>query len=187
MSDILSDELRIVPIVEEHIAGFQRCLDVVARERRYLALVEAPPIESVAVFVRRNIAEGYPQFVAVLDGEVVGWCDIIPIPTEGFTHCGRLGMGVLPAHRGRGIGRSLLEHTVARAREIGLERVELEVYASNTEALQMYESAGFVTEGVKRGARKIDGTVDDVIEMVLFLTPEPAPDAAHNPLELGER
>jgi ribosomal protein S18 acetylase RimI-like enzyme len=187
LTGVTDDGALILPIAEEHIPGFRRCLDVVARERRYLALVEAPPIESVAVFVRRNIDGGLPQCVALVQSEVAGWCDIIPIAAEGFTHCGRLGMGVLPAHRGRGIGRRLLDHTLARAREIGLERVELEVYASNTEALRLYESAGFVTEGVKRGARRIDGTIDDVIEMVLFLTHEPAPDAARNPLEMGER
>ena len=81
----------------------------------------------------------------------------------------------------------LLAHTLARARGIELERIELDVYASNTEALRLYASSGFVTEGDKRGARKVDGTVDGVIEMVLFLAPEPAPGAAGDPLDMGER
>ncbi|MHB1318116.1 MAG: GNAT family N-acetyltransferase [Anaerolineae bacterium] len=168
MTGVTDGGVQILPIAEEHIPGFRRCLDVVARERRYLALVQAPPPDAVAAFVRCNIAGGLPQCVALAGGEVVGWCDIIPLDTEGFTHCGRLGMGVLPACREQGIGRRLLERTVAWAHEIGLERIELEVYASNTAALRLYESAGFLTEGVKQGARKIDGTVDDVIEMVLF-------------------
>jgi ribosomal protein S18 acetylase RimI-like enzyme len=163
----LSPNVLILPIADEHIAGFGRCLDTIARERRYLALLEAPPPDSVATFVRSNIDGGIPQCVALAGEEVIGWCDIVPATREGHRHCGRLGMGVLPAWRGQGIGRRLLERTVAWARESGLERIELDVYASNAPAIALYRSAGFITEGVKRGARKIDDTVDDVIEMVL--------------------
>jgi hypothetical protein len=33
--------IQIVPIAEEHIEGFRRCLDAVARERRYPGFVQA--------------------------------------------------------------------------------------------------------------------------------------------------
>ena len=55
----------IEPIAGAHIAGFHAALDRVARERRYLALLEAPPLERTAEFVRGNIAGGNPQYVAV--------------------------------------------------------------------------------------------------------------------------
>ena len=35
----------------------------------------------------------------------------------------------------------------------------------------MYEKLGFITEGIKKKARKIDGNCDDIIEMVLFVRP----------------
>ena len=86
-------DIRVVPIAEQHIEGFHQCLDSVARERRYLGFLEAPPLESTRQFVQSNIASGVPQFVA-LDGErVVGWCDISPSRRQGFAHCGELGMG----------------------------------------------------------------------------------------------
>jgi RimJ/RimL family protein N-acetyltransferase len=40
---------------------------------------------------------------------------------------------------------------------MGLERIELEVFASNTGANRLYEKAGFVVEGVKKKRRKLDG------------------------------
>ncbi len=43
-----------------------------ARERRYLSFLEAPPIELTRAFVLNNIKCGYPQYVAVMAGEVVG-------------------------------------------------------------------------------------------------------------------
>jgi RimJ/RimL family protein N-acetyltransferase len=78
-------------------------------------------------------------------------------------------MGVLAAYRGKGIGRNLLRSAISAARDVGITRIELEVFASNTVARRLYESAGFVEEGIKRNARIIDGKADDHISMALFL------------------
>ena len=69
---------QIVPIAEEHIRGFHAAVDVVARERKYLAHLEAPPFEETRRFVLRNIEHGYPQFAVVSADTVVGWCDVLP-------------------------------------------------------------------------------------------------------------
>ena len=55
----------IVPIREDLIDSFHAGLDVVCRERIYLAFLEAPPIEPTREFARNNIAQGHPQFVAL--------------------------------------------------------------------------------------------------------------------------
>jgi ribosomal protein S18 acetylase RimI-like enzyme len=120
-------------------------------------MTQAPPLSSVQAFVCSNIASGVPQFVALVGDEVVGWCDISPSRYEGFTHVGELGMGVRKDLRGQGIGTRLLDATLARVRACGLERVELEVYSLNEPAIRLYEKRGFVVEGVKKGARKLDG------------------------------
>ena len=124
-------------------------------------------MESVREFVEANITAGNAQFVALDDARVVGWCDVIPKKMEGFQHVGVLGMGLLPDYRGQGIGTRLIETTLARAKEIGLERIELDAFATNTNAIALYEKVGFVIEGVKRNARKIDGIVEDNIVMGL--------------------
>jgi ribosomal protein S18 acetylase RimI-like enzyme len=76
-------------------------------------------------------------------------------------------MGVLPEVRGRGVGRRLAEAAIAAAKEQGAERIELEVFASNTRAIALYEKLGFVREGVKRRARKLDGEYDDIVQMAI--------------------
>jgi RimJ/RimL family protein N-acetyltransferase len=58
---------------------------------------------------------------------------------------------------------------VEQAHSIGIERVELEVYASNTHARHLYETFGFIVEGRKTRGRKLDGVYDDIIDMVLIL------------------
>ena len=166
MNRTMPQNIQILPIAEEHIDGFHRCLDLVAHERLYLALVQAPPLDSAKAFVLSNIANHVPQFVALINDDVVGWCDISPLKYEGFKHRGELGMGVHPLYRGLGIGQQLIGRTIQRAKESGLVRIELEVFASNVSAIKLYEKIGFITEGIKKKARWIDGNFDDIIEKV---------------------
>jgi ribosomal protein S18 acetylase RimI-like enzyme len=85
-----------------------------------------------------------------------------------MTHVGRLGMGVNAGCRGQGIGKALLQAALERAFRQGLHRVELEVFRSNGSAVNLYEAHGFVREGVKVGARKLDGVVDDILLFAAF-------------------
>ena len=66
----------ILPIAEEHIIGYMAAVDSVAREHKYLSFLEAPPIAKFRSFVLNNIKEDWPHFIALVDGVIVGWCDI---------------------------------------------------------------------------------------------------------------
>ncbi len=153
---------------DKYLEGFRAVLDVVSRERKYLAMLQAPPLESIRKWIDGVSGKGMSQFVAVSDGKVVGWCDITPKGREGYRHVGQLGMGVLPQCRGQGVGKALMEKTLAAAKADGIEKVELEVHASNQAAIALYERRGFIKEGCLCKARKIDGSYDDEILMGLF-------------------
>ena len=160
------DEVRIVPTAERYADGFNAVVDAVARERRYIGFVEGPSLESTREYVRSILGGAGVLLLAVTPNDVVvGWCDIVRNPREGFRHVGRLGMGLLPDYRGRGLGRRLVARAVRAARDAGIERVELEVFASNERAIAFYRASGFVTEGIKRRARKLDGVYDDNVFM----------------------
>jgi ribosomal protein S18 acetylase RimI-like enzyme len=167
----LGASVLIAPLAADDLEGFWRCLDAVARERRFLAFTQAPPLESTRAFVEANRADGAPAFVAKVGGRVAGWCDLTRPDFDGWRHAGRLGMGVHPVYRGAGLGRLLLEATLAEARTRGFERVELEVYASNAAARHLYDQAGFEVEGIRRRCRKLDGRYDDAVLMALLLDP----------------
>jgi RimJ/RimL family protein N-acetyltransferase len=158
----------IIPIHEDLIDSFHAALDVVCRERAYLAFLEAPPIEATREFVRGNIAKGSPQLVAVEEGEVVGWCDITPMQRPTMQHCGVLGMALVPAWRGRGLGERLIRQTLDAARVFGFSRVELTVRHDNARAQALYRNVGFETEGRKRRAVLVDGVFYDLIVMAFL-------------------
>lgn len=163
--------VRIMPITEEHVDSYHACLDAVARERRYLALLQAPAIEATRAFVRHNIANGEIQLVALHGADLVGWCDIVSRSLEGFEHVGTLGMGVAASFRRHGVGEQLVREALRLARDRRLERIELEVFASNQAAIGLYRKLGFQEEGTKRRARRLDGNYDDVLLMALFVIP----------------
>lgn len=152
-------------ITEQDISGFWETLDAVARESSFLRSAGAPPFEVVRNFVLDNIETGNPQFVALADSKVVGWCDIVRATASHEKHCGELGMGVRSEWRGRGLGRMLLEATVAEADARGFLRVELSVHSDNPRAIALYRLNGFVEEGRKQRARIKGNAVLDVLLM----------------------
>ena len=60
----------------------------------------------------------------------------------------RGGLGILPEYRGLGIGSRLLEKVIEKAKEFGLEKIELHVYTSNKPAVALYRKFGFEEEGL---------------------------------------
>ncbi len=52
-------------------------------------------------------------------------------------------VGVVPAHRGLGLGRALLLKALAGYASLGVRSVRLEVTAANTPAVRLYQSLGF--------------------------------------------
>ncbi len=160
---------RICPIAEEHIEGFRAVLDAVARERRYLGFLEAPPLANVKAFVLDNIRKGHPQCVALMRKQVIGWCDVQPYDRPTMAHAGILGVGVEARYRGRGIGTALIAAVIERAKAAGLTRVELTVREGNQRAAALYEKLGFVREGLKRNAVRVDGQYENLIAMAMLL------------------
>ncbi|MFI6351924.1 GNAT family N-acetyltransferase [Streptomyces sp. NPDC050743] len=74
-----------------------------------------------------------------------------------------------PRGRGRGIGTEATRLIVGYGfGQLGLHRIQLEVYGHNARARRVYEKAGFVVEGVRREVQRRDGEwADEVIMSIL--------------------
>ncbi len=162
-------DYQIVPITVEYLEGFRQAVDSVAREKRYLAFLEAPSMAMTRDFVEEHIKDDWPHFVAISDNKVVGWCDISSLHRPVYEHCGELGVGVIAPFRGQGIGKALMNAALNKAKQKGLTRIELTVFAHNQRAHNIYLNLGFVVEGRKIKAAKIDEQFIDVICMALTM------------------
>ncbi len=165
----MSEDIKIVPISEDHIEGFRNALDIVAKERKYLSFLEAPPLESSKKFFRTIIKNDYAQFVALSKDKVIGWCDILPKEKEINKHVGVMGVGIIPDFRGKGIGTRLINACLEKVKKQNIYRIELWVYEDNVNAVDLYKKLGFEIEGVKRNVAKIDGVYKNDIIMAMMV------------------
>jgi putative acetyltransferase len=123
----------------------------IADERRYLKTVLRHPDAAV--------------FVADDDGEIVGRLSLARDPHPASRHVADLGLMVAAAHRGRGIGRQLLEAAVEWSRMSEISKLELHVFPHNEPALRLYESFGFEREGYRR---KHYAREDELVDAILM-------------------
>jgi RimJ/RimL family protein N-acetyltransferase len=154
--------ITIRPTTEQDATAVAYCLDRIARERQFLASTEGISVEQIRDYIMELLVWG-THHVLLDNTRVVGWCDATSGIFEGLTHVGHLTIGLLPDYRRKGWGRKLLLEALASGFAEKFERVDLEVFASNIAAIQLYRKAGFVEEGRKRNARKLDGKYDDLI------------------------
>ena len=167
MASSKSSSVTIVSTSVDHFEELYQVLDMVAREKRYLALFQAPAVEEAFAFFHKIVEHDLCQLLALEDGAVVGWCDILPKSGQACAHVGTLGIGLRPSARHRGIGSLLLAATIARAWAKGLSRIELSVRVDNINAKALYERFGFIVEGVNRQDFCVDGAFFDSYSMAL--------------------
>ena len=77
--------------------------------------------------------------IAVRGGERVGLANLGLRGSDAWVG----GVGVVPAERRRGTGRSLMQALHENARSRGVERIWLEVIVGNTSAIALYERLGY--------------------------------------------
>ncbi len=103
-----------------------------------------PGVEALGRYSRDLLAAG--EITVLLAGEGPDGISLIrfrPSVWTGGPEAHLQELYVVPARRGRGIGRALLEATMTAAREAGATGIDLNTGATDTAARALYESAGF--------------------------------------------
>lgn len=157
----------IVPIEMRHIESLNECVAEVARERRFLSIVEGFTLDQSAAWVAADRLRGNPFLVALDQDRVVGWCEVRRDLLPGRAHTGMLGMALRASYRNKGLGRQLIDRALQAARERGFERIELMVRSPNEHAIRLYARVGFEEEGRKRDAVRLDEGSEDELLMAL--------------------
>jgi len=101
---------------------------------------------------------------AEVDGRFVGQLHVNP-RTGRSRHLGVLGISVMDGYRGMGIGTEMMREAEAQARELGIEVITLEVFATNDRALRVYLKLGYEIVGRIPKAVKRDGVYIDSVVM----------------------
>jgi RimJ/RimL family protein N-acetyltransferase len=149
-------------------------LEAVAAEGRWIG-TEVPFDRTARAKEQRDRlhdAATFAGFVAEADGKVIGSIGLHLAP-YGVVH---LGMALLEAYRGQGIGSRLLARGLEWASDSGAHKVALEVWPHNEAAIALYKKAGFEEEGwLRRHYRRRSGECWDAVVMGLLLERGGAP------------
>lgn len=125
----------------------------------------APPRRPGAAFFGERTRPA-DTLVAEIDGVVVGYALVgQALPLASHAHVLELrGLAVDPARQRCGAGQRLVEASVEQARGRGARKLALRVLGSNARARRLYESCGFLVEGVLQAEFFLGGRyVDDVL------------------------
>ena len=96
------------------------------------------------------------------DGGWLGDCSLNDIDEDNLS----AGYRIALSRPGEGLGTEATDLVLGFAfGELGLHRVELEVFDFNVRAQKSYAKSGFAVEGVKRGALLWEGVRHDVVMM----------------------
>ena len=97
-------------------------------------------------FLEMIANENACYLVALVGEEVVASCGLRHIVGEGEI----TNVVTKSTMRGKGVGRQILLRLLEEGSKMGAEAFTLEVRVSNVPAIHLYESLGFVSEGVRK-------------------------------------
>ena len=103
---------------------------------------------SLHAFISELSENEYARYFCLeLDGRVIGYMGLWFILEEGHI----TNVAIAPEYRGQRKGEILMRSVMQMMIQEGMERMTLEVRASNTGARRLYERLGFVAAGVRKG------------------------------------
>jgi ribosomal protein S18 acetylase RimI-like enzyme len=107
--------------------------------------------------------------VAVAANRIVGFSRCEGTYLKRFSHKVEFGVCVLKDFWGYGIGKNLLNRSIAWADSNGIKKMTLNVLETNSRAIELYKRVGFEIEGILKNGRILsDGGYYNTIVMGRF-------------------
>ena len=140
---MMEQEIRIRPIDKKDNASVARLI------RQILEAMNVPKTGTAhGDITLDNMHAAYSGsrshfFVATANDEIIGCAGIAPLQGYDGNICELQKMYVADAFRGQGLGKQLLEHCFARARQLAFDGCYLETLPEMQAAQQLYQKMGF--------------------------------------------
>jgi len=121
-------------------------------------------VEWLARLLTRLEKDEITVVVAEVDGRFVGQTEVTPQNMRS-KHVGVLGIALKDGYREIGIGTELMKEAETQSRRLGLEILNLEVFATNERAKHVYGKVGYREVGAWPKVMKKDGLYIDSVLM----------------------
>jgi len=132
----------------------------------------AGSVEEMEVVIRSMRAAPCCALMNAWRGDTpVGEAILVAGQLDRIRHTATVGIGVLQAYSGKGLGQRLMHALEKVAAEGGIVRLELTVMTTNERAIAFYRRQGYQEEGRKIASVQIDGRYVDELVMAKLLRP----------------
>jgi L-amino acid N-acyltransferase YncA len=107
---------------------------------------------------------GEHRFVALREGEVVGWAAVSPV-SDRCVYGGVVENSVYVAEavRGHGVGQRLLDELIASTEAAGIWTIQTGIFPENEGSIRLHERVGFEVVGRRKRLGKLNGEWRDVL------------------------
>jgi RimJ/RimL family protein N-acetyltransferase len=108
--------------------------------------------------------------IAKLNNKIIVFLFFIHNSKKKTSHTGEFGVNVHPEYQGTGVGHKLVETLLKWARQNEqIEKVVLQVFATNENAIKLYKKLGFIEEGRHiKAIKQLDGEYVDIVQMYIL-------------------
>jgi L-amino acid N-acyltransferase YncA len=163
MSALVAEEMKIRDAVEADLSAIIDIYNVAIATRMSTAQLEPVTVESRRRWLSEHSPDRRPFWVTEIDGQIAGWLTIKSfLPRCAYSGTVELSVYVNEKFRRRGVGRALLEETIARATQLEIIAMVGLIFAHNEPSLKLFKRLGFERWGLLPRVAQLDGIERDL-------------------------
>lgn len=163
-------EYVIRPALESDYEALTETVTDIAEKKTYVIAERlAEQLRYDETVLRHNSIASRVFFVAEAGDELIGWSHLDLPMTQKLRPTAELTVGLLPTHRGYGVGTELLNRALDWARQNEYLKVYKNLSATNVQAISFLESRGWEQEGVRSDHYRIGHKYVDQVMMAYRL------------------
>lgn len=161
------ENIRILPFAYKHAHLFAKLRREIDAEADHVLAKKGERKENAIHVIARLLISQRRTFIflAFDEKKVIGYVSIVFPKFKKLQGNAYLIIAIRKKYRGMGIGSLLMQKAEEYAKDKKVRRMELEVFGSNLNAIELYKKRGYLVEGVKKEAIVTQEGFDDVIIM----------------------
>ena len=132
--------------------------------RASTADLEPVSVVSRRPWLARHDPARRPCWVIEVNGEVAGWLSLENYKDRGaYSITAEVSVYIDAEQRRKGYARTLLDHAIERAPDLGIERLMAVAFGHNAASIALFEARGFERWGLLPGVTRLDGRAADIV------------------------
>ena len=163
------DRMKIRDAVAEDLPAIVEIYNSTIPSRVVSADTEPVTVEQRLPWFDEHEPSRRPIWVMESAGEVVGWLSLSDFydARPAYHATAEIGVYVRDDHRGKGIGRRLVEEAIVRGPELGLKTLTAGAFAHNEASVRLFERLGFRKWAHFPNVAELDGVERDLVVLGL--------------------